>query len=176
MNEFAKELERISHGPQGPLGHDASDGMFIDRYFAKCHHNADEVLSTARQVMAAIAKQSDAGWDDDHDWSQHWPQSFIERFAQELSDEEAQAWLSRWRRMSMAQKQQEEAAAWELSNWLYWMDPANRPWRWWDATAVSPDVITVAVLVDQSPYPSGALAWLFKASGAQDFDEEPSGK
>lgn len=154
-SNFGNELDRIYNGPRE---NDAPHGIGSVRFYATCNHNADEVLSTVRKVMREIAMQSVEGWDDNDDWSGHFPECFMGKFTEELSEEEAHAWLSRWRRMGKEEREREEQNAWALSDWLYWMSPDNRSWFWWDAKVASPDIIVLAVSVDEWPFPWGL--WL----------------
>jgi len=86
-----------------------------------------------------------------------------------MSSEEAE------RRITLPDDEQERLEAiegWSLSSWLYWLQPAERQWRWWDALIKDDDTVIVAVEVDGWPFPWGALAWLFKGCGADSVEPE----
>lgn len=101
------------------------------------------------------------------------PRWFVEASAHEMSKEEAEKWLARWRNLPPAQQAKEEAEkAWALSNWLYWFEDGNRQWDWWDDAVQDANTIQVAAEVKCWPFPWGALRWLFKASGATQVDAE----
>jgi hypothetical protein len=46
---------------------------------------------------------------------------------------------------------------WTLSGWLFWLDPDERLWRWWDCDVTSVDEFMVKLVVFDWPTPSGAL-------------------
>lgn len=58
---------------------------------------------------------------------------------------------------------------WTLSGWLSWLEPTERMWFWWNAIILEPPLDNTHFLVEvtplDSPFMSGALKWLFKASG-----------
>jgi hypothetical protein len=95
-------------------------------------------------------------------WRQILPRWFVETCRPEESHEEAEAWLRSWRLISPA----EEERGWSLANWLYWFEPDQRFWYWWDAQVVDRDTVRVVIEAHEMPPPLGSLMWLFKAAGA----------
>ena len=63
---------------------------------------------------------------------------------------------------------------WTLEGWLYWADPDERPWRWWDARVVDADHGTIEIQVADWPTPVAALPWLLLAAGATGTDYRES--
>ncbi len=61
---------------------------------------------------------------------------------------------------------------WSLEGWLYWMEPINRFWFWWEACATRDDHAVVAVEVTEWPFPWKALSWLLRAAGATSVGAE----
>ncbi len=63
-----------------------------------------------------------------------------------------------------------EELRWSLADWLYWFEPKQRFWYWWDAAVKSPELVRVALEVTEWPFPWDSLKslkWLFRAAGAQ---------
>ena len=83
-------------------------------------------------------------------------------------------WLERWETLSPEQRQVESAdAGWSLEDWLYWFEFENRYWYWWDAKFLpESDRILVQLEIDDWPFPSDALQWLFIVAGASSFESE----
>jgi hypothetical protein len=52
------------------------------------------------------------------------------------------------------------------ADWLYWLEPSERQWFWWDAAVERPDALRVIVEVAGWPAPLGAHDWLLLAAGA----------
>ena len=63
---------------------------------------------------------------------------------------------------------------WTLEGWLYWADPGERPWLWWDARAADADHGTIEIQVADWPTPVAALSWLLLAAGATGTDYRES--
>lgn len=59
-----------------------------------------------------------------------------------------------------------EKTSWTLADWLYWMEPDERQWFWWDARIDGEGATTVLVEVPRWPSATGALEWLLRAAGA----------
>jgi hypothetical protein len=60
----------------------------------------------------------------------------------------------------------EKTKTWSVSNWIYWFQPGERQWFWWDAVAEDTDTLQVVVEVDGWPFPWKNLDWLLQAAGA----------
>ena len=57
---------------------------------------------------------------------------------------------------------------WSLRAWLYWRQPDQRHWRWWDAEPAGPDgTLRIRLLVLSRPYLRGSLDWLLTVSGGE---------
>ena len=130
-----------------------------------------EVLARVREVIAVVLGQREH-WLDRDAWSSILPPWFVAACAPEVTREEA----LRQERALLGLPRDEAATriageAWSLSNWLYWMHPAERPWSWSSAT-VRPDGIDVELDVDDLPVPLGAFEWIFRAAGARSISTD----
>lgn len=54
---------------------------------------------------------------------------------------------------------------WSLRAWVYWFQPDQRAWRWWDAEPLD-SKLRVHLLVRERPYLRGALEWLLRVASA----------
>lgn len=165
-----KELERLTSGPSQ---YDLPGGMGTVRFLARRQGNVAEVLGLAKAVLKTVDENSLAEWPSDEAWSHLLPQWFVDRFAPEQSRDEAEAWLSWWRTLPPEEQERAERdSPWTLSNWIYWMNPSQRSWYWWDGEVINSHTIRVAIEVDGWPFPWGSFAWLLKASGADAVSSE----
>jgi len=168
MSTFANDLEnerrRLMHGPRPG---EKPSGLGTVRFRVRCPGNAEQVLEKAKAVLNIVNQRSSSDWPSEEEWRRALPAWFVSRFAPELSQERAEEELRRWRALSREEQiRWEEEQEWSLSNWIYWFQPGNRQWYWWDGIAVDADTLIVAVEVKDWPFPWGALRWLFRALGA----------
>lgn len=167
---FEAEARRVRNGVSPS---ETTPGLPTFRFVVSCDGNAHAVLASARVLMEAVSSRCAEGWPVADNWVESFPSSFLQACGPELTDAEAEAWLRRWDQLSDADRRAEEAErAWSVQDWLYWVSPENRSWLWWDATAVDPETISVAVVASEWPFPWGALAWLFRGNGAREVAPE----
>jgi hypothetical protein len=127
---------------------------------------ASDVLTRARAVMSAVVDNGEAQPSLD-EWKQMLPAWFVAACAPERTKEQAAAWLVWWRTLSRAdQVAAEEKLGWSLSDWLYWLEPDQRDWYWWDGSQLSDDTAKVTVEVVDFNAPLGSFRWLLTAVGA----------
>ena len=147
-------------------------GPVLGQYFdAKAQ--AIEVVEKAKAVLRVINERSLGSWPSDADWGRLLPSWFVERCEPVKSEAESQAWLAWWRGLSDDQMADvERNQAWTLDGWLYSLTPDQRRWFWWDAVPLTEHNFVVAVEAHEWPFPSGALGWLLRASGADRVEAE----
>ena len=68
--------------------------------------------------------------------------------------------------------QPDSESAWTINGWLGWIDPDERPWRWWNAYILGEEQNTgvVEIQINDWPTPVASLSWLLMASGATSTD------
>jgi hypothetical protein len=142
----------------------------------RCRGDAGEVAERTRAVLRAVLAHAGPPWPSLAEWRRLLPVWFIEASAPERSAEESERWLAWWHSLPPVERgEATRARRWTLANWLYWLEPSERQWFWWDAAVESPDALRVTVEVSGWPAPLGALEWLFRAAGAVEVTlEEPS--
>lgn len=166
LTEAQLELERarLLFGP-GELP--STSLVAIHAKYAQAPYEAYERV---RSVMREVVSHTASSWPRYDEWIRHLPQWFVDACSTTLSESEVEAFLARWRASSPVERASMEAQQpWELEEWLYSMAPYNRAWTWWDAR-VELEAIFVTIQVYEWPVAWGGLAWLLRASGAQEVD------
>jgi hypothetical protein len=148
-------------------------GLGTERLIVCCPGNANNVLEKAKSVLRIINQYDGENWPDQDHWKNILPDWFVRNCGPDLSSEEAEAELARLSNLSpQEQLEEEKTAVWSLSNWLYYLEPENRRWYWWDGQVIDPEILIVAIEVYDWPFPWGSLDWLLRASGANKVETE----
>lgn len=165
------ELRRLNEGPRLD---ERPGGIGTVRFVAPCPFGANEVLAKVKSVLRIVDQVALTHWLSHEEWAAKLPEWFTARCAPEETREEADEWLVRWKNLPPEEQARiREEGDWSLDNWLYWLQPPNRQWFWWDAKALDDiDHIIVAVEVEAWPFPWASLKWLFKAAGASALEAE----
>ena len=151
---MTEELERLtsSKRPNSARG-------FIAELEVETDDHSDVVVGRVKEVLGIVL--SNATQQSLESWKKLLPKWFVLACADEITHEEAV------RRRNLPMEERERLAAhWTLSAWLYWFEPEQRFWEWWDVDCISEKSFTVQILVSEHPFPSGALEWLLRAAGA----------
>ncbi|MFD8309401.1 hypothetical protein ACFV29_44920 [Streptomyces sp. NPDC059690] len=123
-----------------------------------------EVLDTLREYPpdGRLDEESEAYW------RTRLPGWIVAEFADRMSPREARAWLRKWRRKSLENRvEMEDAAGWELIDWLYWFSRGNEFWRIEEYSLRDNGGMVVTLGVADEPVPMQALEWLIEKSGAR---------
>jgi hypothetical protein len=165
------ELRRLGDAPHQ---NEKPIGVGTIRFVARCPLGAGDVLERVISVLRTIDEVALEGWPTDEQWATKLPEWFTSACASSMTPDEAERWLAWWRGLPPdEQERSEREKDWSLDSWLYWMEPCNRQWYWWDAEVLDDcDHILVAVEVEAWPFPWGALRWLFKTAGASALEPE----
>jgi len=165
------ELRHLQEGPE--VDERPSDGIGLVRFDVQCREGAEAVLAKAKEVLAVVVAQPPAGWPTLDERRQKLPEWFLNACVPEYTNKESDRWLKWWRSLPWdEQVRASEEKRWSLGNWLYWFEPKQRFWYWWDGRVESPQYIRVALQVTEWPFPWDALKWLFRASGAESVAAE----
>lgn len=169
--QLQNELRRLETGPSPG---EKPGGVGTVRFDVSTAAGAEEVLRRAKQVLQVIDKAILDGWPSTEGLVPQLPGWFTAACAPPMSREQSDEWLARWRRLPPdEQVKAQNELKWSLDDWLYWMEPANRQWFWWDAeVAGDKKLAKVAIEVEGSPFPWAALRWLLVAAGAFAVEEE----
>ena len=171
VSRLEAELQRLQSGPR--LGEKPS-GVGTVRFVARCPLGSTDVLARATSLLKTIDKIALTDWPADEQWASKLPEWFTSACASPITQEQAERWLAWWKGLRANEQARAEIEKdWSLESWLYWMQPGNRQWFWWDAKALDDcDHILVAVEVEAWPFPWGSLRWLFKAAGASALEAD----
>jgi hypothetical protein len=167
-----RELHRLLEGPKPD---ERPEGAGTVRFIVRCPANAPQVLDRAVSVLRVVNQHSgsDNGWPRESEWPELLPAWFVSVCAPERSRQDTEAWLAQWSILPQDEQDRiEREEPWSVSSWTYWFGPRNRQWYWWDARVLDANVLVVAIEVDGWPFPWGALAWLFRAAGAEEVKAE----
>jgi hypothetical protein len=145
-----QELRHLSAGGAGEAPPDELDELVVS-----CPGGAERVLAGAREVLKVVLGRPAASWPGVDEWKRLLPAWFVSAC---VDDREVRdCVLDRW----------------SLRAWIYWFQPDQRQWRWWDARAEG-DRLQIWLLVRERPYLRGALGWLFQAAGAEEVTDNPA--
>lgn len=158
VDDIRAEISRLR---SGPLQNQIPNGLGTVRFLAQCLNDAESVLERARTVLLQLLEAMVQGETDYSDLRCRLPNWFV--ISSDLSTKQLPFQISI-----------SEECRWDLEGWLGWFTLLDdgRSWNWWDAIVVD-DLIIVAVVTREWPFPIGALEWLFVAAGASSFLPEP---
>ena len=163
------ELRRIRSGPahsEAAVG----AGAFVLRGI--CPGNAAEVSGRIREVLHTVIG-SIAHKPTEGEWLDRLPHWLKREFVPAMSQAEAAQWLARWESMTAREKAAEDHNAhWALEDWLYWFEPEQRHWEFWDCRAISEDLVRLSITPEDWPFAHAALDWLIRVAGATKVFEE----
>lgn len=164
------ELRRLD---RGPLPGEAPQGFDKISCLARCSPDtAMEVLENAKSVLRCVDEMTLQGWPLNDGQLKKLPGWFVEACAPRRTQAEAEEHMKWWK--SLPREEQIRTAReerWTLESWIYFFNPAERIWHWWDAEIDLSGNILVTLEVDEWLCPIGETRWLFRASGAASFDE-----
>ena len=152
------ELERLRYGPN--INMNPAPGMSA-RLIVRCPGNAPDVLRKCKELLVIVLEQDVNNWPSLDAWRSLLPSWFVRQAEEEVSPEQAEQRL----RLSLEERIR-LSKKWSVSAFVYWFQPNERHWFWWDATAENANLVSVTVLVEGLPFPWGALEWLLRTSGA----------
>lgn len=157
----------------GPLPDEEPDGTLVP-VDAVCD-DAGRVLARCREALAVVLDHSAGDWPSDDRWRALLPDWFVAASAPEPTPEEVERYRARWAAMSYQERRADAAAQkpWSVGDWVFWFDPDDRHWFWWDAELRGATEARVWLQVDAWPAPVGSLEWLLRAAGAREVTVDP---
>jgi hypothetical protein len=168
--------DELRHLQTGVQPEDTVEGAGLLIFKISCQGNVEAVLKKARETLGVVLQEAQQAWPTEDRWRATLPKWFVEICAPELTEEEEEENLRKWRELSVEEQQREEQEEkWSVMDWISWFEPGEpfeqRAWFWWDAFIVNPSLLLVVVEVLDFPVPLGSLFWLFRASGAVKIEE-----
>jgi hypothetical protein len=158
------EIRRLE---QGPMADEEPDGIGTVTLLGLCENDAESVARRASEVLRVVLDFSFPPWPTQAEWCHHLPDWFVSASAPEMSREEAERWLGKWRAMTAEERVElEQTQRWALADWLHWLKPNERQWELWDCGASDKHIVRLTIQVEAWPIAHGALNWLLRAAGA----------
>ena len=115
---------------------------------AECPGGAVAVLERVREVLRAVI-EAPKSWPTTDGWRELLPAWFVDA----CSDDE---------RVTTCVLDK-----WSLRAWIYWFEPEQRRWLWWDAVADGERLTIRVVPTGMGSLLLGTLEWLLKVAGAR---------
>lgn len=159
------EIQRLIWGPEPGQ---SIGGLGTVRIIARCAGESEHVLAKVKEVLSILISNEPISTSDVAKWQKALPDWLVSRFVPEPTKEEMNAYLA----LPYEERMKPEHNRPSLKGWLYWFQPENRYWYWWDAAVVDNDRLMVAIEVREWPFPWGALKWLLEAAGAASVEAE----
>ena len=132
--------------------------------------DSGQIVERCQQVLAQVIGADANTWPTLEQWRTALPPWFLGSFATEQSIEEASAWVAWWRGLDREEQiRAESARGWTLSDWLYWLEPVNRTWHWWNGRVLDANTAVIELMITDWPTPVGSLKWLVRAAGGRDI-------
>ncbi|MCD9872268.1 hypothetical protein [Streptomyces guryensis] len=130
-----------------------------------------ESLVRLAEVLDALKEYPPDGKLDEESeayWRTRIPGWMVANFADQMSPQESRAWLRKWRRASVENRSEmEDAAGWELLDWLYWFSLGNEFWRIGGYSLRDSGEMVVTLSAANERVPMQALEWLIEKCGAK---------
>ena len=159
------EAQRLRLGPE-PSQKPGEIGTAIIN--VKCSKGAESVLGKVKEVLTIVLNQY-AVWPSLAEWKRTLPMWFVHACRAEITKEEADREQKQSRSLSpQARARYESTIGWSLEDWLYWFEPQNRHWFWWNASIEDPTTIRLEIEISEWPFPWDDLRWLLRCAGAHD--------
>lgn len=175
IKQILLERERLVNPPTQS---EKASGIGIARFIVVCQKDAKEILKLAKEIISIVNGHSLQNWPLFEEWAVILPSKFVNSCQIELTDKEKAESRKRWEQLPYDEKIKlsQKDDSWSLSSWLSWLEPENREWFWWNAILFEEPLNNTHFIIEvtplDSPFASGALKWLFKASGALDVISE----
>lgn len=152
----------------GPEPGQSIGGLGTVRIIARCAGDSEQVLAKAKEVLSILISNEPVSVTDLGKWADALPEWLVSQFVPEPTKEEMDIYLA----LPYEERMKPEHNRPSLKAWLYWFQPENRYWQWWDAAVLDKDTLVVAIEVREWPFPWEALKWLLEACGAVSVEAE----
>lgn len=127
-------------------------------YQADLGNKSEIILTKILEVMQMILEIPKSNWLSESVWRDKLPQ-WLQNASPDSNREEIE------RTLNSVPRDQWHELPWQLGSWLHGMQ--YRGWRWSGYT-LNQNILTVYLVIDDSPVYEGALEHLLRAAGAKD--------
>jgi hypothetical protein len=140
---MSTEAERLERGPDA--GESAPGDTVTFTYTAS---DAAATLDRLREVLKAVIP-TPRPWPSLDEWKARLPAWFVEACSDDVAISTC------------------VVDKWSLRAWVWWFQPEQRRWTWWDAEASGDRVTLRLTPTGMGSLLLGALEWVLDASGAE---------
>lgn len=141
---MSTEAERIEGGPAA--GEAPPEGAASHSY--TCPAGAAPVLERVREVLSRVVPPP-RPWPALDEWRERLPAWFVNACSDDVKI--STCVVDRW----------------SLRAWIWWFQPEQRRWTWWDGVAEGDRLTVTVVPTGTGSLLLGALDWLLEAAGAE---------
>jgi hypothetical protein len=126
----------------------------------------DKVLTVLRAINAL-----GEDWSHETVSSELLPAWFVSACAIERSQAQAEEWLRMWRTADSTEKNRlEKERGWELSNWVYCLEPNNRFWFLVNEKIIAANQVEFTIALVDWPVPIDSFLWLIQTAGVISYE------
>jgi hypothetical protein len=163
-SSIANEIRRLDEGPRPD---EACDGIGTVALVGLCEVAPELVAWRVRDVLRVVLVMQSKRWPTETGWRCLLPNWFVAACSTEMTQDEAEQWLEKWRAMTVEQRATLDATQrWSLADWLHWVQPSERQWEFWECRASNEYSVRLVIKLEAWPIAHGALDWLLRAAGA----------
>ena len=135
------------------------------------------VLAGIKEVVSLVIDHSTRPWPSDEAWRTLLPPWLLAGFVPDKPAEQAAREAEHFRKLLMENHDEfvafyKENNTWDLPNWIYWMHPDNRYWRWGRAETRG-DSLSIQLTASDFMIPSEAFEALLKIAGGTEIEKYP---
>ena len=142
---MSTEAERVTSGPPSD---EAPPGDSVTLTY-DCADDPATVLERVREVLAAVIPPP-RPWPSLDEWRERLPAWFVDACSDDVQISTC------------------VVDKWSLRAWVWWFQPEQRRWTWWDARTTDDGRIAVQVTpTGNGSLLVGSLEWLLEAAGAE---------
>ena len=163
-SSVANEIRRLDEGLRPD---EACGGIGTVSLVGLCEVDPQLVACRVREVLRVVLVIQSKPWPTETEWRLLLPDWFVATSSTEMTQDEAEQWLKKWRTMTVEQRAALDAIQrWSLADWLHWVQPSERQWEFWECVASNEHAVRLVIKIDAWPIAHAALDWLLRAAGA----------
>ena len=141
---MSTEAERIASAP-GPGEAPPADAVTLTY---ECPEDPAAVLGRVREVLAAVIP-APRPWPSLDEWRERLPRWFVDACSDDI-------------KISTC-----VVDKWSLRAWVWWFQPEQRRWTWWDGRVEDGRLAIEVVPTGNGSLLLGSLEWVLEAAGAE---------
>lgn len=141
---MSTERERLERGPDPGESMPPETSTVIYR----CPQGAEVTVERAREVLKGVIP-APRPWPSLEEWRERLPAWFVDACSDDVVISTC------------------VVDKWSLRAWVWWFQPEQRRWTWWDGRAEGDQIVMQLASTGVGSLLLGALDWLMEAAGAE---------